>query len=38
MPDTLAYMIFGYAVIFGILSAYILSLFFKAKKYKEGPH
>ena len=32
MPDTSAYLVYGYIVIFGILAAYILSLAVKGKK------
>jgi hypothetical protein len=32
MPDTSAYLVYGYIVIFGILGTYILSLAVKGKK------
>ncbi|MEA4811823.1 MAG: CcmD family protein [Anaerolineaceae bacterium] len=35
MPDTAAYLIYGYIVIFGILGAYILSLVLKSKKIRK---
>lgn len=32
MPDTSAYLVYGYIVIFGILTAYIVSLAARAKR------